>query len=686
MDENTKRGYSKDSLFLYFMILLYFYKEHKLLDYKMRLAKLHIKNFKSFQDVTFHFNSDLNILTGVNNAGKTTVLEAISLWNECFGKLIRQAKKTVKNYNTGDWILGNTQIKYFRFDEINSVRSPSSDDIFYNKIKTNKIELTSVFDERGNTLEIRFKISNSGGNYVIELDNFTKYDFHAFNQFFSNFPEPVGVLYSSPVDVVPLVEQFVTTPQIKNAIKVHNSVSVIRNRLYSLYQTSRFSSFQSDLSYILYNKPNAHLRIINKSDIQQDTTIVMNFTIGSNAIEKDIALLGSGSLQIIEILLNLYQQGTEPNDFNIILLDEPDSHIHRDIQERLLEILVKFASNNQIFISTHNESLIRSAHHKHLFHLDGSSQGVFRNITHNTSTLIKGNTQSYRGIVPTNLSPIIRTFGSNTGLDFINAIESDHLFFVEGEDDARVFASLLRHITPINSKKVMFWVLGGVSKVLDDLKGYKNVFSQIKNGKNLWEKSCLIFDKDEMIDEHKNNLSTKLENKLSLKNYCLSAYTQESVLFTNLQNLSKLLVLWMNSKKTSTSFIDETEVLGKLLNSYQNVKPILQNKYNDGFIESSDCYKQYRGRYIDKASHSLQIDLFKGDDVQLVKAFKIYVNDVITKQEYYKLMNKEHVQQCINAVTTDYNIIFNVEDDYMDLISHVNKSLWFSEWDFLTTL
>ena len=32
-------------------------------------------------------------------------------------------------------------------------------------------------------------------------------------------------------------------------------------------------------------------------------------------------------------------------DLNIILLDEPDSHIHRDIQKRLMRVLTNFSSS-----------------------------------------------------------------------------------------------------------------------------------------------------------------------------------------------------------------------------------------------------------------------------------------------------------------------------------------------------
>jgi len=44
-----------------------------------RIKKLIIKNFNAFQDVTFEINENLNIFTGSNNSGKTTVFEAIAL-------------------------------------------------------------------------------------------------------------------------------------------------------------------------------------------------------------------------------------------------------------------------------------------------------------------------------------------------------------------------------------------------------------------------------------------------------------------------------------------------------------------------------------------------------------------------------------------------------------------------------
>lgn len=276
----------------------------------MKIKSLNIQNFKSFQDVTIHFNADLNILTGINNSGKTTILEALALWNECFNKLINQAKRGTGNYAMGDFILGPSNNRYFDFNEINSVRCPYFEDLFRDRNKKNKIVLGVILENSINdSLEIIFKISDSVGKYIIELQRSANFNYTKFNKFFKNLPEAIDTYYASPVAFIGQEEKFVTDPQIKDAINLRNSSTVIRNRIYRLYQSLKFQDFQRDLSYILFNSTIAsNINISNKSDIQKDPRVIINYTIGQRNVEKDIALLGSGTLQAIEILLNFYQQ------------------------------------------------------------------------------------------------------------------------------------------------------------------------------------------------------------------------------------------------------------------------------------------------------------------------------------------------------------------------------------------
>lgn len=500
----------------------------------MYISRFQVKNFKLFQDIVVEFNPILSIFTGVNNSGKTTLLQALSLWYECFSKLIRQAGRGKRNYKKNDYILGNTQEKYF--DQINSVLTPNFEDIFYQRDPKNKIELAVTLSHEHEEITICFTISSSGRNYVIELLDFTNYDFSKFNDFFQNLPSPFSFYYTSPSSTIRQIERFATIPQVKESIINRNSSSVIRNRLYQLYRSldvSLFSNFLDSLSFVLYNH-SQRINISISSNIQENITVLINFKHQEREIEKDIALLGSGSLQIIEVLLNLYDPYSMNKDLNLILLDEPDSHIHRDIQSRLLQIITNFSQGNQVFMTTHNEAIIRNANLSNLFHLDSQATGRYKSIDANLITV----NPRFSGIYPSPVNPVIIALGMVNGLDFINAIESDHLIFVEGVNDANAINILLKQNIG-NYKKYVYWVLGGVNEVSERILHYKTVFSEVKNNQTLWEKSVLIMDRDFLSDIHQSTLADEFQNRINLKSHIWSAYTFESTLFTDISKLAR---------------------------------------------------------------------------------------------------------------------------------------------------
>ncbi len=410
----------------------------------MKISKIQIKNFKSFQDVTVDLEPDFNVFTGVNNSGKTNLLEAIALWHECFNKLIRQAGKGYKElYKKGDYILGHTTEKYFPYETIKTVRTSNIDDIFYQRDTTAPLELSINLNKVDINLEIGFSIKTSGLNYVIELLNYNQYNFRGFNEFFENFPNPISASFASPVATIRTEERFVTRPQIIESIQKRESVEVVRNRLYNLYyDTTRnenlYDNFIGDLSYILFNNEK-RIEFFPKSDIKKDIKSVIDYKIESQDIEKDISLLGSGTLQIIVILLNLYAP-EKTRDLNLILFDEPDSHIHRDIQKRLIDTVLRFSTNTQIFLTTHNETLIRQVPLHQLFHIENRPQYNY-NALSRQELLVE---PRFKGIYPSSLNPIISSLGNSNGLDFINAVEADKIIFVEGQDDAKAIYTLLQ--------------------------------------------------------------------------------------------------------------------------------------------------------------------------------------------------------------------------------------------------
>lgn len=56
------------------------------------ITKLTIKNFKRIQQEEFSFNQ-FELLVGANNSGKSTVLQAMAIWQYCI-EIFRQSKRT----------------------------------------------------------------------------------------------------------------------------------------------------------------------------------------------------------------------------------------------------------------------------------------------------------------------------------------------------------------------------------------------------------------------------------------------------------------------------------------------------------------------------------------------------------------------------------------------------------------
>jgi AAA15 family ATPase/GTPase len=662
----------------------------------MKISKIQIKNFKSFQDVTVDLEPDFNVFTGVNNSGKTNLLEAIALWHECFNKLIRQAGKGYKElYKKGDYILGHTTEKYFPYETIKTVRTSNIDDIFYQCDTTAPIELSitlnkvdrNLLNKVDRNLEIGFSIKTSGLNYVIDLLNYSKYNFREFNEFFENFPNPISASFASPVATIRTEERFVTRPQIIESIQKRESFEVVRNRLYNLYyDTTRnenlYDNFIGDLSYILFNNEK-RIEFFPKSDIQKDIKSVIDYKIESKDIEKDISLLGSGTLQIIVILLNLYAP-EKTRDLNLILFDEPDSHIHRDIQKRLIDTVLRFSTNTQIFLTTHNETLIRQVPLYQLFHIENRPNYHYTSVVKDEQSLDVGS--RFKGIYPSSLNPIISSLGNSNGLDVINAIEADHILFVEGQDDAKAIYTLLQKMTlGVNTKKYVFWVIGGVSQIFKDLPSYKTVFQQIKNQETLWSKAFLVFDRDFIEDDHRDKLIEALGSHFKILTYITPSYTFESILLMDLIKLSHLLKKWLEAKKDDIN-IDRSALVQSLENHYLTIMQQKLESLDDNYIkETSHQYANVREQ-LSKRDFLNNQNPIRESDISLNTLFRRYLKTINDNREFYKMADKNDVQTIINQVTKPYNIEFNIEQDFISLLNLVDRSTWFNEWDFLTKL
>lgn len=645
----------------------------------MHIKEIRIKNFKSFKDVKIHCNSTLNVFTGVNNTGKTTVLEAIALWLECFNTLIYEsrAKRKTQNVEKGDYVFTiNQNIRYKSFEEVNSVRSPNYDSIFYNLDKDNTITIELIFGNKDQLIAIPFEIkAGKGMLYEFNLKAKT-FDYKLFNAFFKNFPQPINLIYSSPIAALKSVENFVTQPRIEEEVRHRNSTAFLRNRLYKLYNdtSGKYQDFIKNLNLILNDTTVGSISFDFLSNFNKDVKSIVKVKLGAGAPEVDLSLVGSGTLQIIEILLALYQ---EKNDFNIILLDEPDSHIHRDIQKRLLKVLTDNVLRTQIFATTHNESLIRSLSPNYLFHLQAKPTVEYRPII---SEGIRG---PKRGLQPSHHIKILESLGSESALDFVNAMEADKLILVEGRSDGQYIQTILDNKYLNHQYNAMYWSFGSVDEIFENIAVYQKLFKQIKNEVTLWDKSVLVFDRDYMTDEHKAKLVAELKSKLSIPVYVWNSYTIESSVLTEVDKFILLLNQFIKNKdKTNTTSFQDLQK--RVVLEIEKIAHNKLNALNEEGKESEKIFNLIKNKR-DKLESRLGITKTKvfENDAQIAFNYVNWAKQKLKTNSIEHLATKEDVHQIIKTVMNDIGV--TLDDDiaiyFTDFIKGANTTLWFKEWD-----
>lgn len=646
----------------------------------MYLKEFYIDNFRGYRKFKIHCNDDTNILTGVNNSGKTTILEAISLWNEIFHHLVIVARRgdTRIGILQGDYRFGIKNQNYLDYRQINSVRSFGYKDIFYNLNTDSVITIKALISITASVeLEIGFCLKEANGsNYNVYLQAHDSFDFRLFNDTFENPNNCVGCYFSSPVATISSFEEFSTNPKIKEGTKIRESVLFFRNRIFNISKGDQFDQFKTDLSHILYNEPD-QLDFRIKGDKSNDIYIEIEVNL-KNSGYRNISLLGSGTIQVIEILLHLFESRKE---LNVILLDEPDSHIHRDIQKRLLKYLS--GTDIQVFLTTHNESLIRSANPNNLFFID---EAVSNNIE--TSILPVGQNrlpQRKIGISNSHHSKIINQIGSETSLDILNALEADKILFVEGVDDSEYIQRLIE-INNID-KDCVFWSFGGLDKLISKISHYKEFFESLGSNQSIWDKCSVIIDADYMTDTQKVKLKLELNSKLQIPIFIWKSYTIESTILTDINVLTQIITSICNAQSIVKTPHEITTALTTEITSLKTEKLIELN-------DEPELAKRITGQNearISNLDSNLSISrnrIYEGITVpNIFNNYRLYSNQQLHANEISHISNKDDVERILNNVFLNLGIIKDVqfENHFSAVLNVVNPFVMNQEWQDLVS-
>ncbi|MFA7319583.1 MAG: AAA family ATPase [Parcubacteria group bacterium] len=372
----------------------------------MKLVSIKIKNYKSIKEVVF--NLDYNVseqtysLIGINEAGKSSFLEAISFFDDK-EKIIE--KKFFHNEN-GD-TLGDIEVilEYEDCDEIEKTIKQSLEEKSINKSIIDRIDIKKLIIKRVFKIDAKGVLEIEDIKFADQLKNCT-YDsttqkiilkselaekpenevgfdlaqclldnFDLLNVCYSNthstlfWKSSSKYLIDQPVDL----NLFKATPR-ELSVPLANCFNIIgiNDEDISLYVDNILSDSTARKNFIgrIEEEVTNHIK-----NIWKEHRISIHFDLSANLItflvedegvkhdNKTTDQRSDGFRQFISFLLSISAESETGELQNyILLIDEPEQHLHPKAAEFLKEDLIKISSkpedDNVVFFATHSIFMI----------------------------------------------------------------------------------------------------------------------------------------------------------------------------------------------------------------------------------------------------------------------------------------------------------------------------------------
>jgi AAA15 family ATPase/GTPase len=294
--------------------------------------KILIERFKNIERVEIDI-SKLTLLVGGNNAGKSSILQAIQ-----FGISAAQTA----GVQGGLWKKGRLSTS---ISQIDLLYSPLKDVVNLarnGRLKEAKNEAICITYNDGDECQILIK-KGRNKNIVITMSG------EILGKKLQSIINPFSSLVTGLAGI-PAEERYETSFYVKKSYARGDSNSVFRNILNLLKKDgAHWDDFINKLQSIF-----GDMVIEHDFDPDKNDTILCN--VNNNGLILPIDSCGTGVLQAIQIFA--YTCLFQPK---ILLLDEPDSHLHPNNQKLLADELIKLTNKGSlIIVSTHSKTMIES--------------------------------------------------------------------------------------------------------------------------------------------------------------------------------------------------------------------------------------------------------------------------------------------------------------------------------------
>lgn len=314
------------------------------------MKSLYVRNFKNIKELSIDSLGRVNLITGKNNTGKTSLLEAVSIYvsegrmNNILNLLTRRGEAVYEynNENPNEGYLGN------------NIKVLSS--IFYNRVVSFREEEAIKIGEISSDKQVVLDFIK----YRLEEGNPAK-KIRIFNDFDVSYGENIRFEFKISYN-----DKAYAFYDLEHNLKRRNGVFAKRADVFSSNTDDMTNAFLWD-KVVLTEKEDyviQALKII-ESSVERLTFIDNEESSERQAVIKvkgerniySLKSMGDGINRILSIILALVNCSD-----GVLLIDELENGLHFTAQEKLWEIIFKIATdlNIQVFATTHSNDCIFS--------------------------------------------------------------------------------------------------------------------------------------------------------------------------------------------------------------------------------------------------------------------------------------------------------------------------------------
>lgn len=366
----------------------------------MHISQIHLKKYKNYYDCKVNLSEGLNVIVGPNNTGKSNLLDAISF-------IYAKPEKSVDDFNKYD-IFKNLEyyksnipsicIEYliehdFSYDIEDSALSKLKPIIIYNK----DAQLTE--DQNGIVhivakVKLMFELNKTfEQDFINEVKSVVKYEDYL--SVLKRYEKHFNWTYYNTLNGEEISDKDINDIFEIDKIPAHRDIEdlEIKSRSYVANKIDKLDEIKIQQEITKYLKDelvSVNKEINEEIEADQDdigitdgrNNFVSDFEFDKDLSEffkyslrndKDMFTLplnsnGLGYNNLI-FIRNLIKQKKD-NDYNILMLEEPEAHLHPNMQYKLLKYLNSLECikqkdddkkiKNQIIITTHSSNISAS--------------------------------------------------------------------------------------------------------------------------------------------------------------------------------------------------------------------------------------------------------------------------------------------------------------------------------------